>query len=307
MGLFGLVLFGAYAAAAYLGYRLLQFLWAARPEPLTLLGGLAIATVVGGYLSYKVGTVRLLAGLQATPVTAERAPRLHRRFRTLLERMDVGEPDLRVGSLPAPNALSIGSGDSGVVVFDAGLLRSLSIDEAEAILAHELAHMEGHDALLQTLAYTGLQTLVGVVLFALLPVTLLATGLARAIAWLRGRPNAWAENPVGRLRITIARAVLVAFAVVTVGVRAYARSREYAADERAAAVTGNPQALASALRTIERLSDAPEGLIAHLTTGGEDADARLFSTHPATADRIERLRDIETEQERARWTTIPVE
>ncbi|MFB6125294.1 MAG: M48 family metallopeptidase [Halanaeroarchaeum sp.] len=277
-----------------------------RPDPTVLVAGLAATTVVVGYLSYRVGTARLLAGLQAASVPRDRAPRLHASLDRLVERMDVERPDLRIGSLPAPNALSVGSGGSGVIVFDAQLLRSLSMDETETIMAHELAHLEGHDALLQTLAYAALQTVVGMLLFVLLPVTLFATGLARAIALVRGRPAAWATNPIGRLRVRLSRGVLVVFALATVAVRAHAGGREFAADERAAEVTRNPMALASALTTIDRLTGAPQGLLSQLTTGGDDAE-RLLSTHPPTEKRVERLRAIADGRERERWTTIPVD
>jgi len=308
MALTGLALFALYALGAYLGYLALTYLWAVRPSPAELLVGLVIATVVLAYLSYRLGTIRLLAGLRAVPVPRDRAPELHTRLDSLVERMDTRRPELRVGSLPAPNVLSIGGRGNGVVVFDAALLRTLSLDEAEAILAHELAHLEGHDVLIQTLAYSALQTIVGMLLFVLLPVTLLATGVAHAIAWIRGHPAAWAETPMGRLRVRISQGVLAVSALVTLGVRSYSRSREYAADERAAEVTGNPAALASALRTIDRLAERPQGLLSRLTVGGDETEVhRLLATHPATDDRIERLSAIAEEQATTRWTTVPVE
>lgn len=304
----GIALFVVYAGAAYGGYLLLRYLWATRPSPGVLVAELVLVTLVVGYLSYRVGTVRLLTGVGAISIPRERAPALYARFDRLVDRMDAGRPDLRVGSLPGPNALSIGGRRSGVVVFDATLLRRLSVDEAEAILAHEMAHLETHDAFFQTLAYTALQTVVGIVLFVLLPVTLLATGLARAIALIRGRPTAWTENPIGQLRVVVSRAVMVGFAALTIAVRAYARRREFAADRRSAEVTGDPEALVSALRTIDRLTTGPQGLLGHLTTGGrrENGRSRLFATHPDTDERIDRLHEIAAAQDADRWTRIQV-
>ena len=161
--------------------------------------------------------------------------------------------------------------------------------------------------LVQTMAYTAFQTLVGLVLLALLPVTLLLTGLARGLAWAGGTPGGWANNPVGRVRLLFARAVMVLFAVVTVAVRARSRKREYAADERAATVTGNPLSLASALRTIDLHAQRAQGMLSQLTIGGEDEDvSRLFATHPPTDERIERLQALAARNEADRWTTIPV-
>lgn len=303
----GLSLLGLYAVGAYLVYLALQVVWALRPDPTTLVVSLAIGTALAAVLSYRLGTRRLLLRLQAVPVPPDRAPRLHERLDRLVERMGVEQPELRIGELPTPTALSLQTG-GGVIVFDAELLGTLSLDETEAIMAHELAHLEGRDAVVQTMAYTALQTLVGLVLLALLPVTLLVTGVARAIAWVRGRPGTWWQNPIGRLRIRLAQAIMVLFAVVTIAVRARSRRREFDADERAAQVTGNPMALASALRTIERRARAQQGLLSQLTIGGsEDEISRLFATHPETAVRIERLREIAERQSASRWTTIPVE
>lgn len=308
MALVGVVLLVFYVAAASLAYSVIGALWALRPDPATLVLAVGVGTLAAASLSYRVGTVRLLSQLDAVPLTRERAPRLHDRLDRLVDAMDTERPELRVGDLPSPTALSLEAGESGVVVLDAELLRAVSLDEAEAILAHELAHLEGRDVFVQTLAYTALRTVVGFVLFALLPVTLLVTGLAQALAWTRGRPGSWAENPVGKLRIRLAQAVMVVFAVVTIAVRAHSRRREYAADERAAAVTGNPMALASALRTIERRARRSQGLLSQLTIGGSEDDlTRLFSTHPSTADRVDRLRTIAERREASRWTTIPVE
>ena len=81
--------------------------------------------------------------------------------------------------------------------------------------------------------------------------------------------------------------------LVAVGLAAFwvGRRVQYAADDRAATVTGDPVALARALRRIERATEPPRGLLAPLyVRGEEDAWTELFSTHPPYADRIARIR-----------------
>lgn len=307
MTVVGLSLLGFYAALAYLALLGLRVVWAFRPDTVTLVVAIALGTVFSAYLSYRVGTLGLLSRLDAVSVPRHRAPRLHDRLDRLVEEMDVDRPEIRVGTLPTPTALSLQTRGGGVVVFDADLLRHLSPAEAEAVLAHELAHLEGNDIVIQTLAYTTLRTLVGLVLVATLPITLLVTGAARAIAWMRGQPGAWWQNPLGRARIRIAQFAMALFALVTIAIRARSRRQEFAADARAARVTGNPMALASALRTIERRARTQQGLLSQLTIGGrEDDSTRLFATHPETDARIERLQAIAEEQAAGRWTQIPV-
>lgn len=85
--------------------------------------------------------------------------------------------------------------------------------------------------------------------------------------------------------------VAVVFLVLTLVIRAHSRHREFAADDRAAEVTGRPLALARALTKIDRVSDPDWGLLSPLYTHGDEDNGlgRLFSTHPTTDDRVERL------------------
>jgi TRAP-type C4-dicarboxylate transport system permease small subunit len=200
----GLCLLAFYAVVAVAGYRLLALLWRARPDPETvvvLVGGL---TLLSGYLSYRFGTARLLAGL-----------------------------------------------DGG---------------ELEGILAHELAHLKSDDALVQTLAYSALRTLIGAALLCLFSFLLVVTGFAWAMAWVGGRPGAWASTPFGQLRHWVGQAVMGALSVLTLVLLARSRRRGFATDDRAASVTGNPLALARALRKIQRYSEPCGGCSRPVTT-----------------------------------------
>jgi heat shock protein HtpX len=125
-----------------------------------------------------------------------------------------------------------------------------------------------------------------------LPALLFLTGLARGVAWIRGRPNRWADGTIGQFRLLIANGVVVLFFLLTLVIRAHSRRRELAADDRAAAVTGDPLALARALAKIDRVRDPDWSLLSPLYTRGDEDGTlgRILSSHPAIDERIERLR-----------------
>ncbi|MFB6270948.1 MAG: M48 family metallopeptidase, partial [Halobacterium sp.] len=284
LALVGVVVLLAYvAAAAVVAAGVLALLSLDVPLP-TALAVAAVVTLTVGYLSYRTGTARILAQLDAVPVAPQRAPTAYRTLETLADRMDVDPPTLYVARMAAPNAISLG-GPGGAVVFDRTLFRILDRDEFAAVLAHELAHIEHRDSLVQSLAYTVGRTLVGFLVVLVLPVALLARGVSRLLAWAHGRPG---ERRGLAVHERVGRVVLVALVLVTMVVRARSRQREFAADDRAVEVTGDPVALASALRKIDRASK-PRGLLGHLYRRGRQDDVPPWlSTHPALEDRIQR-------------------
>lgn len=290
MILVGCLLLLCYLGLAAVGYLAVSLLWRSTPDATTtLLLIVGIATLVG-YLSYRFGTAALLARLETVELPRSNAPDLYARLDRLEREMGVTAPTLLVAALPAPNALALGTARNGTIVLDHSLLRALTLDELEGLLAHELAHLERYDAFVQTLAFSVFRTIAGLVFLLLSPLVLGLVGAARAVAWMRGQPQSWTQTPFGRLLRRLDRAVQACLLVVTVVVRAHSRRREYAADDRASAVTGDPLALARALRKIQRVADPRRGLLSPLYVHtDEDELSRLFSTHPATDDRIERL------------------
>jgi heat shock protein HtpX len=304
----GVTTFAVYLAATYLVYLLARAVWALRPSTGTLLVGIALATLLSAYVSYQVGTARLLRSAHAWELPSERAPTLHRRLSAYSDAMGIARPLLLVGDVGQPNAFAIGGGlGRGAVVVDRRLFGLLTQDELSAILAHELAHIDHRDSLVQTFGFSALQTLSGVVLLVVAPVLILSTGFARAVAWIRGRPNEWDRTLPGLVRRGVEWAVSTGLFGLTLGLLALSRRRELAADDRAAEVTGDPVALARALRKIERATDPGWDLRSQLYVRGEEADTllRLLSTHPATDERVERLRRHAEAQANA-WR-IPVE
>lgn len=291
MAVVGVAVLAVYATVAALALVVVESLFALRSDPVTFLAVLAVATVGLGYLSYLTGTRRLLASLDAAPVERSRAPGAYARLDRLVERMDVEPPTLYVARLPRPNAFALGGARGGAVVVDRTLFRVLDGAAFEALVAHELAHLEANDALVQTLAYAAMRTFVTLVVLVLSPLLFLLTGLARAAAWVGGRP-ASRSSPFDAARGVVERGVTVLALALTLPLLAFSRRREFAADERAAAVS-DPVALARALRTLERASMPDRGLLSLLYTRGDEREdgglADVLSTHPSTDERVERL------------------
>ncbi|SEO89115.1 heat shock protein HtpX [Halorientalis persicus] len=289
----GLSLLAGYGLAAWAVYSVLVWVWASRPPLGTTVAIVAATTLVLGYLSYQYGTSQLLASVDAADLPRERAPELYRRADRLAAEMRIETPRLLVADMAVPNALALGSPADGTVVLDRALFRLLSTAELEGILAHEFAHLESRDSLIQTLAYSGLRTLVGIVTVLLSPALLFLTGLARGVAWIRGRPTRWAEGTIGQFRLLIGNGVVVLLFVFTLAIRAHSRRRELAADDRAVSVTGDPMALARALAKIDRVRDPNWSLLSPLYTRGDEDGTlgQVLSTHPAIDERIERLRE----------------
>lgn len=293
MVLTGAAMLVVYLALAVVGIEVALFVWQERPPLSQFLLTLVVVTVVVGYLSYRYGTAEVVAGLDAVEIPRERAPGLYRELDDLCSAMRVRPPRLLVAEVGEPNALSLGTARRGAVVFDRRLFRLLRREELTAILAHELAHMESHDSLVQTLAYSAVRTVVGVVVLLVLPAVFVVTGVTRAFDLLAGRREALLDDPVSGTQRRVGRAVALVLVLFTLLVRAHSRRREFAADDRAAEVTGNPVALARALRRIERATEPGWGLLSPLYVHSEDDEARrladLFSTHPDTDERVERL------------------
>lgn len=296
MLLVGVSVLAFYSLLSYGSYLLLVTLWRLRPDPVT--AGLVVGatTVLFGYASFRFGTRRLLSRLDARELPRAEYPGVYDVLDGLAVEMDLDAPRILVTRLAVPNAMALDTAGRDTVVIDASLFRLLDREEFAGLLAHELAHLESKDSLVQTLAFTALQTAVGVVSLLAAPPVFLVTGLALAAAWVRGDPASWPRTLPGRIRTRMEKAVSVLMLGITLLARAHSRRREFAADDRAAEVTGRPVALARALRKIERTADPQVGLLSPLWVYGEveseeeRALSDLFSTHPRTEDRVERLR-----------------
>jgi heat shock protein HtpX len=261
------------------------------PDPFAVVLGLGVAALLTGAASYHLGTARLLAGVETRELPRRRARTLYRRRDRLCHELGIDPPSLLVADLGAPNALSIGGPRGSAVILDRRLFSLLSTEELEGILAHELAHVEGRDAFLQTLAVSAMRTLSGAVFLVLLPVTLAAVGVGRATAWISGRPDK-ATDVAALATLGIELLVGLLMSVVTLALLARSRRREFDADARAAGLTGRPRALARALVKIHRAAEPGWGLRSLLTIHGDESETgwrRRLSTHPPVEARVERL------------------
>ncbi|NUC73249.1 M48 family metalloprotease [Haloterrigena sp. SYSU A558-1] len=263
-----------------------------------------IATVIVGYTSgggtvvygllalgfagvhYWYAAWFLPRGLGATAVDPDEYPDLHATVERLARQADLPTPTIAVVDAEVPNAFVTGhSQRSATITVTSGLLDTLEGEQREAVLAHELAHVKNRDAIAMTLA-SFLPTIALVIL--------VASGLA-----FDGRDGGH-DVPSGV--VVLAPVSIVAWLVGSVFVRLFARHREIVADSGAVAITGDPSALAAALRSLsdelERVPDEDLRSVAELNAFfvvpvQSGFVGRFLSTHPPVERRIERLQRLE--------------
>jgi len=250
--------------------------------------GLLLAFVVAGVMNfgaYWFSDRVVLRMYGAREVTEVEAPGLHAMVAELASRAELPMPKVYIIPEQAPNAFATGRNPShSAVAVTEGLMRILDRDELRGVIAHELGHVKNRDTLIMTVS--------GAIAGAL-------SMLANAAMWgsLFGSSSEDEEgsSPLGGLL-----GIIVAPIAASLIQMAISRSREFVADETGARLTGDPLALASALRKIESWSagvpmHSGDPATAHLfiinpfSAGGL---AGLFSTHPATAARVERLEQL---------------
>ena len=244
--------------------------------PIWIMALIGVATTAYGYWNSDKIAIR---AMQAYPVTAAEAPQLHQIVRELSERAQQPMPRIYLSPTIAPNAFATGRNpQNAAVCCTEGILRLLDARELRGVLGHELMHVYNRDILTSSVA----AAVAGVI-----------TSVAQMLLFFGGgdRRNA---NPLA----AIAMALLAPFAASLIQM-AISRTREYDADEDGSRLTGDPLALASALRKIEqgvqlaplpqdqRLVNASHLMIANPFRGG--GAAKMFSTHPPMTERIGRL------------------
>jgi len=223
---------------------------------------------------------------QAKEVGPAEAPMLHRLADRLAIQYHVPKPRVYVSPDPSPNAFATGRSPSfAAICVNEGLLRILDEEELYGVLAHEFAHVRNRDILTSS----AVAVLAGAI-----------TLIANVAQWglmfggYGGRDDR--EQGAGGLIAGLLLIILAPIAAALIQL-AVSRSREYEADHTGAEVSGDPMALASALRKLERgtqvvPSQTAQPAFAHLyivnPLSGQSLST-LFSTHPPLEERIRRL------------------
>jgi heat shock protein HtpX len=247
--------------------------------------GMLIALIVAAvfnFVSYFFSDKLALAMYRAQPVTREQLPRVYEILERLTGRVGIPMPKVYVIPTESPNAFATGRNPNHAsVAVTQGILKILNDEEMEGVIAHELGHVRNRDILISSIA----ATIAGAI-----------TYLADIARWgmIFGGYERDRDSRGGGLG-AIFMLFLAPLAAMLIQL-AVSRSREYSADETGAHFTGNAYALASALAKLEayskRVPMVATPSTAHLfiikpVLGMNFAS--LFSTHPPTAKRIERL------------------
>jgi len=252
--------------------------------PILLLVILGSLSVVQYFFSDRLA----LWSMGAEEVSADEFPELHATTERLAQQADLPKPTLAVVDSKVPNAFATGrSQDEAVVAVHTGLLETLPDDEVAAVIAHELAHVKNRDMQVMTIASF---------------LSSLALIFVR-FGWLFGGGR---RRGGGGIVVAIGIS-LVVWIVSFLLIRALSRYREYAADRGGASICGKPAALASALQRISgRMENIPRRdmreeseMNALFIIPEKSLISRLFSTHPPTEKRVERLRSLAREMEEA--------
>ena len=235
--------------------------------------------------SYWFSDKIVLAMYKAEEVNPNEAPELYRIVERLAQRANLPMPRVYIVPVEVPNAFATGRNPKhAVVAVTQGMLSTLSMDEIEAVLGHEMAHVKNRDTLLSTVA----ATMAGAI-------TMLATMARWAVMFggLRGDDD---EEGGGGILGIIILSILAPIAALLLQL-AISRAREYVADRDGAVISGEPLFLADALRKMDAIAHQRPLAIGSPSVSNmfivnpfsSGAIASLLGTHPPIQKRIERL------------------
>ena len=251
--------------------------------------GLVMALVmVGG--SYWFSDTLALKSAKARIITEADHPEFYGMVRDLSQRAGFPMPRVAVSEAAQPNAFATGRGpNNAVVCATTGLLTSMTHEEVEGVMAHELMHVQHRDILIGSVAAavaTAISSIAQMAMFASM--------------FGGGRDDEDRPNPIAILMVSMLAPMAAGLIQMAIS-----RSREFEADRGAAELIGNGESLARALEKIEQLAMRTPMQVApaqaqayiHNPLAGVQSRgvnvSRLFSTHPATEERVRRLREMQ--------------
>jgi heat shock protein HtpX len=257
------------------------------------IGAVTIAIIAGGLFLVQFFTSDKIALLSmgAHEVSPQEAPQLHSIIERLCIQANLPKPRVAIAQTPMPNAFAIGrSPKTATVCATTGILDLLSPSELEAVLGHELTHVQNRDVMVMTIAS----------FFASIASFIVQMGF-----WFGGAFGG-DDNDNGPGAIVVILVSAVVYMISFVLLQALSRYREFAADRGSAILTGRPSALVSALMkidgTMQRIPQrdlrAASGELAAFyifPPKVKQTAATLFSTHPPLAARIAALQRLEAQ------------
>ena len=246
---------------------------------------LALLIALGmNFFSYWFSDKMVLRMYNAQEVDETSAPQFYRMVRDLAARAQLPMPRVYLINEDAPNAFATGRNpEHAAVAATTGILRVLSERELRGVMAHELAHVKHRDILISTVS----ATMAGAI-----------SALANFAMFFGGRDDEGRpSNPIASIAVAILAPIAGALSQMAIS-----RAREFEADRGGAQISGDPQALASALEKIHAYASGvpfptaeahpatAQMMIRNPRSGG--TSGAVFSTHPATEERVARLMEM---------------